>query len=313
MNSRSQKAKKYCDWPKIIIIFYFILLNAIGIIYYFMIFKDHSVEKEWHDLLFGVAGLCTAIAGLLHSGIRIHRTEQSLQAQEKLRREDNERQETLRREDEQIRIYMEALEKLYNIENFYLQLLGIRELYDLYPDKSKDESILIAKFNKSLKIKILNCISEYLRDIDKKDKNNKDDIKINPSVRNRILELFFYNFSKELGNKEYPKDYKFNLKGANLHEANLEGVNLHGANLYGTELEGANLLGAHLEGAIVSCIVNNIEEGKDYDEPLSTWEEEAKDCWEEYGWTAKTTEGTATDGKRCYIRKLFKKENTDAN
>ncbi len=207
--------------------------------------SDNDKERA-QDLLVKLETLAIAISGLVYSAIRIHRTEEHRREDNEKHREDNERQEKLRREDEQKRIYGEALEKLYSIDKFRLQLLGISELYDLYPDKSKDESILIAKSNKSLKIKILDCISLYLRDVDK---NDKDDIKINPSVRNRVLKLFFSDFSKESGNKEYPENYKFDLKWTHLNDACLSGANLKDANLRGAELQGAELQGAKLQGA----------------------------------------------------------------
>ena len=161
--------------------------------------------------------------------------------QDRLRREDNERQERQdkwRREDRQTERYEEARRNLYVTDNQDLQLLGVRELYNLYSEERKDKS----EFKQSLRKKILDSISEYLRDIgvNIKQESNEDtsyesfqgdDIAPNGiKIVNKIFALFMKQDSL------LPEGYQYRLQSADLRRADLRGAFLlERAGLYGRE------------------------------------------------------------------------------
>ncbi len=141
----------------------------------------------------------------------------------------------MRREDKQTERYAEALRNLYTTDKKELQLLGVRDLYNVYLEEDKPE------FKQSLKKKILDNIFEYPREVGVNIKEVSDKNHAVKSVRtvNKIFNLFMKEGIKLLGDQ-------INLKEANLYRATLTDVELERANLQGVTLRLANLKGSDL-------------------------------------------------------------------
>ncbi len=125
---------------------------------------------------------------------------------------------------------------------------------------SKDTLVRIASFNDfyylasiepDLRRHILNILCEHLQQITK-DKNNRDDIRMQEKIRptneeQRLLDILFKNDS--VFDNLYANLAEINLQNANLQNAELEGANLQKSNMQYADLQEANLQEANLQGA----------------------------------------------------------------
>ena len=184
---------------------------------YFCIEKStESIDKDkWQNLLVSIEGFALAIVLGVYTAIRMDKTEK------------------YRIEDKLTESYAEALRNLYTTEKEELQLLGIRELYNVYQELAHRVSI---DFRNQLEEKILNSIFEYLREVGVRVTERKKAV-------NKIFDLFLTSKIK------FPKDYRANLKGAELQGADLRGAQLQNADLQRAQLQGADLQCTKLEGA----------------------------------------------------------------
>ena len=186
--------------------------------------------KTAQDLLVKSAGFILAISGFIYSAIRISNTEK------------------YRREDQRIERYTEALRNLYTTDKQDLQLLGVRELYNVYLEEDK----LLLK--KPLRSRILGSVFEYIHQISvnikkqriKEDDRDKNTQEINPNHINDVnlknnftVDKIFDLFMRK--NINFPLRYQISLGEAELEKTELEGVNLIRANLMDTNLLKANL------------------------------------------------------------------------
>ncbi len=216
-----EESSKFKDiWPWLLISIYVIGIIFIAVFYYQKVINIKSNDKalfDWHDLLFGIAGLWTAIIGFFYSSIRIHRAEKYNEKQDAY----NKKQEQLRREDKLTQRYEEALRNLYTTDKEDLQLLGVRELYNTYKELTPQSIIEkltaqvktintgLAKilpgyhqgFKDELQLKILDSVFEYLREISVRNTTHQD------KVVNKIFDLFLKD------NFEFPGGYQINLEG----------------------------------------------------------------------------------------------------
>ena len=257
-------------------VFWFIIaITAVTLILgglYFCIEKStESIDKDkWQNLLVSIEGFALAILLGLYTAIRMERTEK------------------YHIEDKLTERYVEALRNLYNTEKEELQLLGARELYNVYQELKHRVS---DDFRNQLEEKILNSIFEYLREVGVRETDSNGFSK--DKVANKIFDLFLtskiefredyrvnlkggaelqVDFSKNKAENKifdlfltskikFPKDYRANLKGAKLqgdfrkNKAANKTFNLLLTSKiefpkdYRANLKGANLQGANLQGA----------------------------------------------------------------